>query len=233
MARGYPDFLRLDSQADEPIAALAGTNFNSSQTFGPYECSRWKNVNIVFAGGTARTKLRVEWASNAAFTANYHFTDWCIGVDERIDWLIPNRGSFVRVTLTHNAANPQQAALTLTFTNRSGHPVNLANTGILLSTGTLNVAAGATVTTATDEAFAGRAIFDLVATPAAWFVAINTINELGAVTTLYQFTNAGGGRQRAELFLPTSELQVAFTNSDAAIRQFDARLVALVYGPGA
>lgn len=225
MARGYPDWVRLDSLADEPNALLTVAAIGSGYVSAGFEATRWQATMVTFTAGAVAMRLTLEWAVDAAFTVGNVTEVFDVGAGTFLAWTAPNRGSYVRAKIDFAGGGNRTVSLTLTRTNRVTRVPRLFVPPLLLSTGNVNIAAGATTTFALGPGYAGDSDFQIGTNAAAWGYEFIASDYAGAANRIRQVGAVGAASATGRLYLPPMVLTLAITNNDGALRVFNATVV--------
>lgn len=219
-ARGYPDFVRVDSAADEAIELIANVNYASPFVSAFIECSRWQGVTIDFQPTVVAQQITVQWAANSDGTGYVFPLLLDVGAGQRLNVTLPNRGNSVQVQAQYAGAGPQAALLTLTLTNRLLQPVCLTNSPILLAPAAFVLAGGAASTLSFANGFAGDADIALATDATAWTAQFQALDYTGAATRVAFYNQVNLSPLNVRHYFPPMRNRVVVTNNDGVNRTF-------------
>lgn len=225
MARGYPDFVKVDSAADEPNTLLAAANYASPFVSPFIECSRWQAVTIDFLPTGVAQQVIVQWAGNSDGSGTVFPLIFDVGAGQRLNVTLPNRGNSVQVQAQYAGAGPQAASLVVTLTNRLLQPVALTNVALLIAQTGIVLAGGASTTLSFANAFTGDTDIAFSCDAAVWSVNFQALDYSGAAFRTLFFNQVQGSPFLHRQYFPPMRNRAVITNGDGVNRTFNLSVI--------
>lgn len=220
MARGYPDFVKVDSASDEPNVLVPSVLFTSPFVSSWIECSRWQAVTFDFQPFAVAQQLIVEWAGNSD-GSGYVFSELLdVGAGQRLNFTLPNRGNAVRAQVQFAGAPQQACLLTATLTNRQLQPVCIENSPLLIAQTGIVIAGGGSTTLAFANAFAGDADIAFSTDATAWSLNFQAQDYAPTTFRVAFYNQVNVSPLNVRHYFPPMRNRAVLTNGDGVNRTF-------------